>query len=136
MTWDDWILQCLGVYNNSGYLDQIEKDFGIEYNPTDQDTLELVKYALESAYDTRKCSYGSMHLGDMLAAELYKEVIDRAVRELDADEDDFDWYLNGALDTHLYYKEQEVTCWNDIEKLYRRKRRLRRRKTVKHTKNK
>lgn len=99
----EWILQCIGIYN-SEYIDEIEEDFEIELDLSDDETIELVKdYA--------------PNVGNRLAEMMYDEIIDKAVKELDADREDFDYYCNGDLDTHLYYKQETVYCWEDIVEL-------------------
>lgn len=100
----DWILQCIGIYQDSYYLDEIEKDFEIEFDLSDDETVEFVKYY-------------APHVGNRMAEMMYEEIISKAVKELNADSGDFDYYCNGGLDTHLYYKQEEVYCWEDIVEL-------------------
>lgn len=100
----EWILQCIGIYLDSDYLDEIEKNFQIELDLSDDETIELVNdYA--------------PNVGNRMAEMMYEEIISKAVKELDADREDFGYYCNGGLDTHLYYKQEEVHCWEDIVEL-------------------
>lgn len=104
----DWILQCIGIYPDSDYLDEIEKDFQIELDLSDDETVEFVQiYAPD--------------VGNRMAEMMYNKIIDKAVEELYADITDFDYFCNGSLDTHLYYKHEEVFCWEDIVELNKQK---------------
>lgn len=100
----DWILQCIGIYNNGDYLDEIEKDFEIEFDLSDDETIELVNDYVPN-------------VGNRMAEMMYDKIIGKAVEKLNANEEDFGYYCNGSLDTHLYYKQEEVYCWEDIVEL-------------------
>lgn len=104
----EWVLQCIGLYGNGDYLDEIEKDFEIEFDLSDDETVEIV-----SAY--------APNVGNRLAEMMYDKIIDKAVEKLNANEEDFGYYCNGSLDTRFYYKQEEVNCWEDIVKLSKQK---------------
>lgn len=99
----DWILRCIGIYN-SEYLDEIEKNFEIELDLSDNETIEFVQI-------------NAPYVGNRMAQMMYDKIIDKAVKELNADREDFDYWCNGSLDTNLYYKQETVFCWEDIVEL-------------------
>lgn len=100
----DWILQCIGIYQGGDYLDEIEDNFKIDLDLAPYEVIELIEE-------------NPTNLGNQLAVEMFEMVIQSAVNELKAKSEDFDYYCNGSLDTHLYYKQEEVSCWEDIVKL-------------------
>lgn len=100
----DWILQCIGIYQDSDYLDKIEEDFQIKLDLSDDETTEFVQT-------------WAPNVGNRMAEMMYDKIIDKAVKELDTDREDFDYFCNGSLDTNLYYKQEEVYCWEDIVEL-------------------
>lgn len=106
-TYGNWILNCLGLADNGKYLDDIEESFGVVCELCSNETLELIKYTAEH----------NTSLGDVLASRIYDEVIDKAINELECDREDFEYYVNGSLDTSLMYKGEEVSNWAEIEAL-------------------
>ena len=52
-----------------------------------------------------------------IAHFLFKKIIDRAVEELKLDEEKFDTFINGSLDTHLYYDGADIQSWKDLENI-------------------
>lgn len=100
----DWILQCLGIYQGGDYLDEIEDNFGIKTNLNPYSTLFLVKW-------------GMPEVGNKIAQHLYFAIMDKAITQLKAKAKDFEYVCNGTQDTHLFYKGQEVSCWEDIVEL-------------------
>lgn len=111
MDMSEWILECMGMYNQSGYLDEIAKEFGVDLD-YEQDTVELIQLNMEQMNNGQRG-----RLGDIIAGELYRMAIDRAVDELGLDEDKFEYYLNGSRDTDLLYDGEYVTSWEDLEKI-------------------
>lgn len=107
MDMNEWILECIGVYNQNGYLDQIAENFGVDLDFED-DTLELIRLGMEG---------NRPRVGDVIADELFRMVIDRAAVELGLDEDKFDYYTNGALDTDIRYDGEYVTSWEELENI-------------------
>lgn len=57
------------------------------------------------------------NVGNRLAEMMFEMIIEVAVNELNANSKDFDYFCNGSLDTHIYYKQEEVHCWEDIVEL-------------------
>lgn len=104
----DWILQCIGIYQGGDYLDEIEENFQIELDLASYEVIELIK------------EYPS-NVGNRLAEMMFEMIIEVAVNELNANSKDFDYLCNGNLDTHLYYKQEEVSCWEDIVELSKQK---------------
>lgn len=100
----EWVLQCIGLYGNGEYLDEIEENFQIELDLASYEIIELIK------------EYPS-NVGNRLAEMMFKMIIEVAVNELNANSKDFDYFCNGSMDTHLYYKQEEVSCWEDIVEL-------------------
>lgn len=100
----DWILQCIGIYQGGYYLDEIEENFQIELDLASYEVIELIK------------EYPS-NVGNRLAEMMFEMIIEVAVNELNANSKDFDYLCNGSLDTHLYYKQEEVHYWEDIVEL-------------------
>lgn len=110
MNWEDWTLQTIGLYGNGKYLDDIEEDFGVEVFDTEDEMLEIIKLASNEKRP---------RLGDRIASELFRAIIERATKELEnAKEEDFDFVCNGVLDTQLYCKEEVVSSWDDIVEIY------------------
>ena len=105
MGMSEWILECIGVYNQNEYLDKIAENFGVDLD-YESDTLELIRLGIEGKRP---------RVGDVIADELFRMVIDRAVDELGLDEDKFDYYTNGSQDTDLMYDGEYVTSWEDLE---------------------
>ncbi len=104
----NWVLQCIGIYQEGYYLDDIESHFEMQFDMSSDETIELVRdYA--------------PNVGNRIAELMYEKIIERAVNQLCASEDDFDYICNGTLDTHLYYKKEEVSCWEDIVELNKQK---------------
>lgn len=112
MNYGEWILQCLGVYGDGEYLNKIAENFDVEVDDNENDMIEDIEIAMGSKSD------GSIELGNLIAYRLYEAVIVRAIDELGAKDDDFDYYCNGTLDTWITCKGEDVTSWLDIERLY------------------
>lgn len=96
----EFINSCLGLYGNCEYLDDIQKSFNIELNESDIDeALQISPQDLSNA----------------ITSILFDKIIDKAVEELGLNEELFDTFINGSLDTHLYYDDEEVYDWEDLE---------------------
>lgn len=111
MDMSEWVLECMGMYNQSGYLDEIAENFGVDLD-YEQDTIELIQLNAEGM---RNGNRG--RLGDIIAQELYGMVIARAVDELGLDEDKFDYNCNGSQDTDISYDGEYVTSWEELEQI-------------------
>lgn len=107
----EWVNNCIGLWGGGEYLDKIEKSFGIDYDPTDDETIDLIKMCIER--NPKRPA-----IANAIAAELYQLVIERAVEELGAEEEDFDYFCNGKYDTDLNCKRETVSNWEDIVKIY------------------
>lgn len=108
-TWNDFINVCIGLWQGGAYLDKIEKDFRLKYSNLDihheEDIKELITLTLERG-----------RLGDAIASRLFDAVIERAVEELGANEEDFDKDCNGII-ADLYYKGQVIADWAELEEI-------------------
>ena len=107
----EWVNDCIGFWGGGEYLDEIEKSFGIDYNPTDDETIDLIKMCIE--HNPKRPA-----IANAIAVELYLLVIERAVDELGAKEEDFDYFCNGKYDTYLICKGETVYDWEGIVKIY------------------
>jgi len=107
--WGDWVLRCIGVYDNGEYLDEMEKKFGVSLDWSDDETIDHLNECL-----------GDNHpqLGNRIASYICEAVIERAVDELGANAEDFDYCCNGAADTNIMYKDEEVYSWDDIVEIH------------------
>jgi len=110
----EWINDCIGLWDGGEYLDEIEKSFGINYDPSDDETLNLIKMCFE-------CNPERPEIANAIASEMYRLVIERAVDELGAKEEDFDYFCNGKYDTDLTCEGETVNDWDEIVALYEKK---------------
>lgn len=106
-------LEFIGVCFNCRHIDMkkiddLEHDFGVLSFECENDFKEALKQMI-------KCDV--FDIFGLLCDEFYKNLINKAVSELNANENDFDIYINGAA-TSLYCKGETVYDWNDIERLY------------------
>lgn len=102
----DFILYTLGIYDNGEYLDNIMENFHIKEISTE----------IEDLIET---SNGD--LGNNLAYEIINEIIYKAGEELGLDRNKFNYYINGSLDTHIYYDGETITCWEELEEISKNK---------------
>lgn len=112
MKMNEWIFECMGVYNQSEYLDHITEDFGVDIEE-EEEMVELIQLNCEG-YGQR-AYHGD--LGNLIARRLYDKVIEKAVDELCLEEDKFDYCCNGPLDTDLRYDGEYVYSWADLCKI-------------------
>lgn len=109
MNYSKWILSCLGVFQDGDYLDELEKNFQSDALDEEEDMLEEIRICME-------CDRHA--LGNQIAMRIFEDVIQRAVSELGAKEEDFEHCTNGSLDTWINCKGEQVTSWEDIEEIY------------------
>lgn len=109
MNFGEWVLQCLGVWESGTYLDKLAENFKSDALENEEDMVEEIRICMECE---RKA------LGNQIAARIFDDTIERAVEELGAKEEDFDYYTNGTLDTWITCKGVIVTSWEEIEKAY------------------
>ena len=102
----DLILYTLGIFDDGEYLDNIMENFHIKKLSTDIEDL---------------ISTSNGKLGNTIAYEIINEIIYKAGEELGLNRNKFDYYLNGKLDTHIYYDKQTVTCWEELEEISKNK---------------
>ena len=102
----DFILYSLGLYDNGEYLDDIMKNFHIKEISTEIEDL---------------IATSNGDLGNTLAFELFNEIIYKAEEELGLDTTKFTYYINGSLDTYLYYDGEKITCWEELEEISKNK---------------
>lgn len=107
----EWINNCIGLWDGGEYLDEIEKSFGINYDPSDDETIDLIRMCIER--NPKRPA-----IANAIAVEMYLLVIERAVDELGAEEEDFEYSCNGKYDTDLTCKGETVYDWDDIVALY------------------
>lgn len=110
-TYADWILKCLGVYDNGDYLDKMEKDFEVSLDPTDSDTIFDIQCELDQRPDYPQ-------LGNMIALQIYNEIVSKAVAELEANEQDFTIDLTMPSKPEIECKNKVVTNWQQIKEIY------------------
>lgn len=102
MNTKEFINNCLGLYGNCEYLDDIQENFNVELNESDIDeALQISPQDLSNA----------------ITSILFDKIIDKAVEELGLNEESFDYFVNGSLDTSLYYDDEEVNDWEDLEEI-------------------
>ena len=107
----DWILKCLGVYDNGDYLDKMEKDFEVTLFPEESETLSDIQCVIEQHPDNPM-------LGNIIAIQIFNEVVSKAVNELGANENDFEIDLCAATMPDISCKGKIVKNWYDIQKNY------------------
>lgn len=112
MKMNQWILECMGVYNQSEYLDHIAEDFGVDIDE-EEEMVELIQ--LNSEGYGQKAYHGN--LGNLIAKQLYDKVIEKAVDELGLNDEDFEYYVDGSTGTDLKYKSEYVHSWKELEDL-------------------
>ena len=100
MNTKEFICSCLGLYGSCEYLDDIQESFNIELNKSDID---------------KALQISPQDLSNTITSTLFDKIIDKAVEELGLNEESFDYFVNGSLDTHLYYDGEEVNDWEDLE---------------------
>lgn len=110
----DWVLKCLGIYDDGMFLDKMEKDFEVSYEPTQEETIDDIQYALIA---NRK----HPDLADYLATGIFDEIVQKAVEWFDADEEDFEIDFSNIVKPEVKCKCKIVTNWKQIEKLYEAK---------------
>lgn len=108
MNYGKWVLDCLGLWQEGDYLDELEKNFGTDALDAEEDMLEEIRICMEC---DRKA------LGNQVARCIFDQVIERAVDELGMKEEDFEYYCNGSLDTWLRYKGEDIESWAEPENL-------------------
>lgn len=99
-----WVLDILGVWGEGDYLDKLEESYEVELHPTETDTLEDVYMQLEHWNQTKS----GVRMGDVFSRQIFRRVIEKAVSELGAKENDFEYYVNGMYDTRLKCKGEYV----------------------------
>lgn len=105
MNYGKWVLDCLGLWQEGDYLDELEKNFGTDALDAEEDMLEEIRICLE----------GDRHaLGNQVARRIFDRVIERAVDELGMNEEDFEYFCNGT-DTWLRYKGEQIESWGQLE---------------------
>lgn len=107
----DWILHCLGIYDDGRFLDKMEKDFEVSYEPEQEETIDDIRYAIIA---NRK----RPDLADYLAYAIFDEIVQKAIEELDADEEDFSFDFSNKVKPEVKCKGKIVTNWKQIAKLY------------------
>lgn len=107
----DWILKCLGVYDNGDYLDQMEKDFEVSLDPTESNTLFDIKCVIQERPDYPQ-------LGDMFALEIFNEIVSNAMDEFEANDYDFTIDLTNHTKPEIKCKNKVVTNWQQIKEIY------------------
>lgn len=105
---EHFLLSCLGsdYQYDLEFADKFAEDFQCDiYESVDKEAL------LESAASNSK------FMGiNFILEEICVATISKATEELGLDEDKFDYYIN-SLDTHLYYEDEEVYSWDELEAL-------------------
>lgn len=112
MKMNQWILECMGVYNENEYLDHIAEDFGVDIEE-EEEMVELIQ--LNSEGYGQNAYHGN--LGNLIARQLYDKVIEKAVDELGLNDEDFEYYVDGSTGTDLKYKSEYVHSWKELEEL-------------------
>lgn len=107
----DWVLKCLGIFDDGRFLDKMEKDFEVSYDLEQEETIDDIQYALIA---NRK----HPDLADYLATGIFDEIVQKAVDELDANEDDFSFDFSNKVKPEVKCKGKIVTNWKQIAKLY------------------
>ena len=102
----NYICSCLGIYGSCEHLDDIQDSFNIELNESDID--EALQISPKD-------------LSNGIVSILFDKVKYKAVEELGLNEESFDYFINGSLDTHLYYNNQEIYDWEDLEEIKNKK---------------
>lgn len=100
MNYKDYVCNCIGLQGTCEYLDDIQENFGV-----DGVNEEFISIAINNDFG---------NLSNRIAQRLYEQVISKAQKELDADEEKFDMYVNGSLDTYLTYNGEKVNNWDEI----------------------
>ena len=104
MTNQEMVLTSLGFFKNDYKLDNFRSNFG--YDWTDEDLNEAIETAGYDLTSVRNC----------LMEILWLKVVDEFENK-GCEREMFDCWVNGALDTHFYFKQTEVNAINEIEKL-------------------
>lgn len=110
MNFGEWILQCLGVWQSGTYLDKLAENFKSDALEDEEEMVDEIRICMEC---DRKA------LGNQIARRIFDETIERAISELDAKEEDFDYFTNGVQDTWINCKGEQVTSWEEIEEAYK-----------------
>lgn len=93
---------AVGLYGGGTYLDEICDRFGVSI--TKEDIFFFLK---ESTKD----------LGNRIALQLFLDIEEKAVTKLGLDRDYIHWNINGDCDTRLFYAEEEIEDWEQLEKI-------------------
>ena len=105
---EHFLLNCLGAdYEyDLNFADKFAEDFQCDiYESVDKELL------LEGA------ASDSRFMGiNFILSEICLSTIAKATDELGLDETKFDYYIN-SQDTHLYYDDNEVYSWEELEAL-------------------
>ena len=102
MNIQNFICTELGLYSPE-FIDAFEKDWEIDTDSIDY--RKLIQTAV----------YTGWQLESTILYEYIYQIKARAVKEYGIDEDDIDYYVNGSLDTSVYYKDEEYYTWHDLE---------------------
>lgn len=94
-------------WRNSYKLDEISNNFDVEAFDDAEEMQHAIKLSVEC---------GNFNIFAVIFNELIYQIIHRAETELNANEENFDWECAGCY-SHIYFKDKEVKCWDDILQL-------------------
>lgn len=104
MTNQEMVLTSLGFFKNDYKLDNFHSNFG--YDWSDEDLSEAIEAA----------GYNLTSVRNYLMEILWLKVVDEFENK-GCEREVFDCWVNGSLDTHFYFKQTEVNCIDEIEKI-------------------
>lgn len=104
MNYEELAKIILGLHTDTP--DRIAEAFHIDDNMTASEMEEKITTVAESGFNTS--------LQDIISKDLFDKVIQKAIKEKEADREKFDMWING-LDTHLYYNGSNVSNWEELE---------------------
>lgn len=105
MTNNELILVTLGFSKWDSLLDEFSSNFGYEWTSEDLD--EAIELAGHNTCNVRNC----------LVEILWLKVVYHFVDVLNCQQELFDCYVNGSLDTHFYYDGTEVKSKEELLEL-------------------
>lgn len=109
-TYRDFAMLVIGSYD-CPYIDELCKDFEIVDEMKGDEMKELMLKALEN----------DIRLDNLLIERLYEKIVEKATEKYGLKKERFDWYINGHMDSHLYYRTDdgntEVLDIDELKKL-------------------
>lgn len=112
----NWILSVLGCCSaDMQLISEFYDDLGCDFLDDEEDMIDEIRLAVGNyGYQLAQNTY--CRLSNLIAEHIFKDTIDRAVDQLSADKDKFEYWVNGS-DTWIKYNGEYFSSWQDLEDL-------------------